>query len=288
MTMRVWIPTMLALVAIFAFSGCGDKEANAGSSAANQPVVGEAPSESSQLVGTWFRENQGEFVGMEFLDNGKAMLTGGRRAGQILTTDYDLLDGGRLSLVAAGGRTTIYNVKLDGGRMELVSGTGNNQPQRYRRLAKGVTIATALKEEAELKRQQAEKLAEFATNLIQQKQLVVSPKDASQLTVPRIALEIDSVQSGQIKGFAYYKIPARKHQLTGSIVPDAGKGQARITLNFGKQVQPANANSANAGNMAFQVTGDPSQPEINASVRFGQGNAQDMQVNPERPFMRKS
>ena len=65
--------------------------------------------------------NQGDFIGFEFMEDGKVLATPITAAltGGAVMYDYSVLEGGRLSLMTPDGRTVLYKVTLAGDQMEL-------------------------------------------------------------------------------------------------------------------------------------------------------------------------
>src|SRR5690606_12877951 len=129
-------------------SGCGGGEGEGESSIGPDVITstddeGEPVRRSSQLIGTWFSEADFDLVGIEFIDGDKVMLMYGQRGRDVVTMDYNLLDGGRLSLVAPGGMTMLFNVEIAGDRLHMAE-VSESQMQPFRRLAKDETVASAL------------------------------------------------------------------------------------------------------------------------------------------------
>ena len=147
--MKVLSSLPIFIVALV-LSGCGGGSDDASD---NGPLDGREVKRASQLEGTWLGVNQGDFVGFEFMDDGKVLatpVTAAISGGAMYS--YDVLDGGRLSLMAPNGQTIIYKVTIAGDRMELQGSMmlSSTNSQRFRRLPKGQTLEQGIEEQEKL------------------------------------------------------------------------------------------------------------------------------------------
>jgi len=115
MNARIWLRNVLAgVITVLTLSGCGDGSETTPSG----PLEGREISRASQLEGTWLGTTEGDFIGFEFMDDGKVLATPftaaltGLSGGAMYS--YSILEGGRLSLVAPNGQTQIYGVTIAG------------------------------------------------------------------------------------------------------------------------------------------------------------------------------
>ena len=104
-------------------AGCGGGDDSSGSSP-EKSLDGDELSDSGDLIGTWVYVTDGDFVGFEFMKEGKALVTPamaaaltGLNSGMMMS--YDVLDGGRLTLSAANGQTQVFHATIDGDLLEL-------------------------------------------------------------------------------------------------------------------------------------------------------------------------
>ena len=236
---------LAALIAL-GLAGCGGGDPPA--SDTTQPLEGRHLSKAGQLTGTWMRLSPGEFVGFEFLKDGKVLATLGS-LGRTTTLDYSVLDGGRLSLVAPGGATTVFATTIDGDLMELSreGGAGNGATQRFRRVPSGQTLAAAVQEhaaalEAERQRRHAALAALLAADdLVVTKSGDVGPAAVLSLKIDHrhseiggtLVMDDDPARDDPLR-------PVRLHPVSGSIAPlDAETDRIRILLNVHPATAPA-------------------------------------------------
>lgn len=313
---------LLASMMLFA-GGCGSGEGESvegasGSAGAQESVTSagqasETASLESQLPGTWFSEADTELVGIEFIDGGKVMLMYGRRGQDVVTMDYSLLEGERMSFVGPGGMTLLFNVKVEADRLHMAK-TDEKEMQQFRRLAEGETVASALEAKAERLRREAEELAqrnrdqaqalaERVASLLTSANATIKPVNPEMASTPHMALEVEKVENNRFNGFAYFENPGRKHELTGTITPQVNTGKAIVQLRFGNQVDPPyqpiartaargaqNPNYATATGppdvarqtigltLNLQTTGDADEPALTGPMTFGGSRPVEMTI----------
>ncbi len=243
---RLLIAGTLAALVTLGVTGCGGGDQPAGDT--TQPLEGRQLTKAGQLTGTWMRLSPGEFVGFEFLKDGKVLATLGS-LGRTTTLDYSVLDGGRLSLIAPGGATTVFGATIDGDLMELSreGGAGNGATQRFRRVPSGQTLAAAVQEHAAALEAERQRRLAALTQLLAADDLVIS-KSGSSGPSAVLALKINHRQSAIDGTLVMDDDPARDdalrpvrlHPVSGSIAPlDAETDRLRILLNVHPATAPA-------------------------------------------------
>lgn len=271
------------MVLCVALAGCGDGGSSDTQADAHKPLEGKVASKASQLVGTWFRDSAGDYVGFEFMKENKVLVThelsaafGGAGSGKMMT--YDVLDGGRLSLTAPNGETIIYTAVISGGMM--LSGVAS---QRLRKLETGKTLQIALKEESEARAKAYKERVAALTGYLQQKELVIAVTDAGATGPVPVALNIQQ-NTGQYFSANAYHNDASPHmdQLTGQLSLNERQNTAQIQINFGPQIQPAPTGRTGGGNIVLDVTGDGKNLRIAGKVRYGNsGTEYEMVLMPD-------
>lgn len=130
----------VALLSLALLSACGGSGSPEAAGDLSVPLDGSPVASDKRLRGHWMAITDGELDGIEFLDDGQALLS---RPGSTLSMAFRVLDGGRLSLADGYGRTSMFGTQLAGAVLEL-SPEGRNAPQRFRRLDQGETLAEAM------------------------------------------------------------------------------------------------------------------------------------------------
>ncbi len=237
-----------AVSILLGVAGCGGGDSGkAGDVSA--PLEGREVGKANQLVGTWMRVSGGEYLGFEFLKDGKVLATlvqGGRTT----TLDYSVLDGGRLSLVASGGGTTVFVTSMSGDLLELTregAGAGRTATQRFRRVPAGKTLVAAVQEHAaEIAEERNRRYAALETVFAADDLVLVKAGESGPDAV--IAVKFDHWQPN-IGGVALMDDnpaksdplrPVRVHPLSGSVDPlDEFTNRIRIRLDVRPATAPA-------------------------------------------------
>jgi len=264
----------LAALTALGLTGCGGGDAPASDS--TQPLEGRELSKAGQITGTWMRLSPGEFVGFEFLKDGKVLATLGS-LGRTTTLDYSVLDGGRLSLVAPGGATTVFAAKIDGDLMELSreGGTGNGASQRFRRVPSGQTLVAAVQEHAAALETQRQRRQAALARLLGADDLVITrsgdtgPAAVLSLKIePRpseiggtLVMDDDPARDDALR-------PVRLHPVSGSIAPlDAETDRIRILLNVHPATAPAGQQDVQ-GHIELIADGPVEATTLSGSAEF--------------------
>jgi hypothetical protein len=263
---------LLALIAVFALSACGGGSEPASSGAASGPLEGREVGRASQLEGTWLATNEGDFIGFEFMDDGKvlatpftASLTG--IAG--IMYDFSILDGGRLSLVAPNGQANIFTVRVDDDRMQLdgfmmLSPTNS---QQFRRLARGQTLEQGIEEQANLDAEAYTQRYEALTKYLGRDDLVMTPTTPNANAPTAIALDLVAMGNG--RGW-YDDAPAHLDAIQTAIEPTDSDGSVpAVRVIFGEQIDPPPQQSRGGGQIVFNSSGDIDEPRLIANVTYG-------------------
>jgi hypothetical protein len=119
----------IALTPVLLLASCGKGPETPSPAAAKAPLEGRSVSKPSQLVAAWMAVQEGPLDGIEFLKDGKAMMTAARSG--TVTIPYTLLDDGRVSLVDAMGRTSLYRTTLAGDTLELTPSSPVKRPNAF-------------------------------------------------------------------------------------------------------------------------------------------------------------
>ncbi len=261
-----WIPVLFLLGSVF--SGCGSEE-NGGSGEA-VILAGGPVRNASELTGAWVRTTEGSFAGLEFTEDGQVLAQRSAGAGRPQGTTvyrYSLLEGGRLSLIDAANRATVFSTIREGERLEIQpeARVGTDlQPtvQQFRKLGRGQTIVAALQEEAEKREAALEARLTALIPLLEADDLVLVRTD-SEGPEAVIAVRFDHWQP-QIAGRALAdENPAKDdilrpvsiHPLTGRIEPlDSVSDRIKIFLAIQGATSPQ-ADANYTGHAEFIVDG---------------------------------
>jgi hypothetical protein len=262
--------------------GCGGEDSSSSSSSlsntpaasADTPLEGKDLSKSSQLVGTWLFVTDGDFVGFEFMKDGKVLATpvmaamAGLNSGVMM--DYAVMDGGRVSLTTPTGQTQVFGVTISGDQLELkgkmmFAGTDS---QRFRRLPAGQTLEQAFEEQqkAEAKARQ-DKYAALQT-FLQKPGLVIVCLNPGPDAPASIAMSAQNDPAGQRAW--HDDAPPHIDRISASVDLNEGGKNPLVNVTYGQQLQPP-PTQQNYGNttIAFEVTGDAKNPIAKAKITYG-------------------
>jgi hypothetical protein len=255
------------LLALLLLGGCGGGE----DATTDGPLDGRELSRAGQLEGTWLGVNQGDFVGFEFMDDGKVLATPVTAAmtGGGVMYQYSVLDGGRLSLMTPNGRTQTFKVTLSGDYMELEGGMmlSPSNTQRFRRLKRGQTLEQGIEEQEKLDAAAYRERYDGLTKYLAHDDLVMAPGTPGLDAPAAIALELDI--SGPGRGWYDDKPPHLDEIGTAidTVANDATRPALRIT--FGKQLDPPAQQPRGASQITFDSSGDADEPRLLANVNYG-------------------
>jgi hypothetical protein len=258
-------PLVLSLAMI---AGCGRSESAPPASsaeAAAKPLEGKAASKPSQFVGTWFCTTDGPLTGLEFLKDGKVLVYSSllslTQGAQGMMLNYDVLEGGRLSLTAPMGQTDVYHAVLSGDQLELRNSDG--EAHRYRRLTAGQTLAEAAKEHQAAIVKRYEERASQLRAFLQRKDLVLigqSPELGE-----RFAIALELVGQGErITGNAFHEgavIVPGGIEVIPQINPQSQQSQMQVRLATSSNTHPAGSN-VTQGAFRLKVEGTNSDLQI--------------------------
>lgn len=273
------LPRLLA-VALFAacVAGCGGSDESRAASDTSKPLEGRDVTKASSLTGTWMRVSPGPILGFEFLKDGKVLATLGSLDGTV-TLGYSLLDGGRLSLVAPGGATTIFGTTLGEDLLELrrESGSLGATAQRFRRVASGTTLAAAIQAHAaELQAGRESRLAALRDLLSADDLVIAKAGETGPAAV--LALRVESVHP-QLTGTLVMDDdpasedllrPVRIHPFSGSIQPmDDVTDRLRILVNVQPAITPP-GQQGSSGRLELMADGPIDQSTVKGAAQFPQ------------------
>jgi hypothetical protein len=265
--MRIRIKSMawLALGAVIV-GGCGG-----GDPPADGPLEGRELGRAGQLEGTWLGVNQGDFVGFEFMDDGKVLATPvmGAITGSAIMYDYSVLEGGRLSLMTPNGQTSIFKVTLAGDYMELEGAMmlSADNKQRFRRLPKGQTIEQGIEEQERLDAAAYKERYDGLREYLEHDDLVMVAATPAADAPTAIALDLDISSAG--RGW-YDDEPPHLDEIRSAIdtvANDATRPALRIT--FGQQLDPPPQQARGGGQIVFNSSGEADEPRLVANVNYG-------------------
>lgn len=284
----------LALASI-GVCGCGKSDSTSASAGSNggasadaaKPSAGSAPKKSSQFVGSWVHTTPvdiygatGGMAGLEFSDNGKVLVYMGS-GGEAMSSDYALLDDGRLSL-STGGLTNFALPTVSGDQLQLKE-TDSGKVAQFRRLKPGETMVAAMASE-----EQAEKNAVAQRNaalpgFLQRHDLVMivnqgaggpnggagfvsSPIiNGSKDAPPPAALEFAPANGKDYVGRAYYRAtPPRLEPVAARI--EGSEDKPILSMIFGPGTVDQNGGR---GVVEFHMEGSAPNVILKSSLDYG-------------------
>lgn len=264
--------TVLVLIALVVLGACGGGGESSSSGASGGPFEGREVGRASQLEGTWLATNEGDFIGFEFMANGKVLATPFTASitgiGGIMY-DFSILDGGRLSLVTPNGQTNVFAVTIDNDRMQLdgfmmLSPTDS---QQFRRLPRGQTLEQGIEAQAELDARAYTERYNGLLVFLGRDDLVMTPTTPHPSAPSAKALALMPGGTGR----AWHDdAPPHLDQMTATIEPqDRDGSRPAVHITFGPQLDPPVAQSRGSGQILFNATGDANEPRLIANVTFG-------------------
>jgi len=265
MKTRIKSSTWLAL-GVLLLGGCGG-----GEPPPDSPLEGRELGKAGQLEGTWLGVNQGDYVGFEFMDDGKVLATPvmGALVGSAVMYDYSVLEGGRLSLMAPNGQTVLFKVTLAGDYMELEGAMmlSPDNKQRFRRLPKGQTIEQGIEEQDRLDAAAYKERYDGLLRFLERDDLVMVPVTPSPDAPTSIALDLDISAPG--RGW-YDDAPPHLDQITTGIdTVDNDATRPALKVIFGQQLDPPPAQARGSSQIVFNSSGDADEPRLVANVNYG-------------------
>ena len=296
---------ILTTAVLLTLSGCGEsgeKPAAAPVGAAargaakevEQPLKGRDVSRASELVGVWMRTSEGELLGLEFLKNDQVIVTLGRGSPPAaMTMNYTLLDGGRLSLVAGGGATTLYQTTRNKDMLELTPETAGagSRPQRFLKLASGQTLTDGLKARAAELDQERMARAQALGRLLKQEGLIIRPPEGgTEAWVAALAIADSSDVGVGFEGTltldpninrADVLRPMTVHPFRASTSPaDEFTGHIRVAIDIGPAQEPGDEGDVR-GRIELLSTGSIESADFTGTAnipnRFAPGLAAALQ-----------
>lgn len=248
-------------------AGCGGGD----EPPADGPLEGKELGRAGQLEGTWLGVNQGDFIGFEFMDDGKVLATPVTSAlmGGGVMYQYSVMDGGRLSLMTPNGQTRTFKVTLSGDYMQLEGGMmlSTDNTQRFRRLPKGQTLDQGIEEQERLDAAAYRERHEGLIQYLGRDDLVMVSVTPGAGAPSAIALDLDT--NGPGRGW-YDDAPPHLDEIgtaIDTVSNDATRPALRIT--FGQQIDPPPQQARGGGQVVFNSSGDADEPRLVANVTYG-------------------
>lgn len=281
---------VLSVIALMGVWGCGKKD-SPGSPSAN------APAKPNQLTGSWVHTTPADMGALEFMSNGKVQVYIGG-GDQAMTSDYAVLDDGRLS-ISMGGLTSVYVPSISGDQLQLKD-PDTGRTTLYRRLNSGETISSAMASQ-----DQAEKNAIAGRNaalpdFLKRKDLVMvlnpgggGPNggagfvsgvmiNGSKDAPPHTALEFGPANGNDYTGGACYDTqPRRLEPVAARIAGSAEK--PIVSMIFGPGTVDQNGGR---GVVDFHLEGSAPNITLKASLDYGGPRLSDLVIKSD-PAMHK-
>ncbi len=280
-------PSLLSLVLLLVFAlvapGCGKNKAEG---EVKGPLDGREVSRTGQLTGTWMRITPGDYLGFEFNRDGKAVVTHHTHGlqGEAMTVDYSVREGGRVHFVTGGGFTQIFSAVVSGDVLELTPESGGKvgDPQRFRRVPDGKTLAVVLREHAaEIEAQRANR-SQALRRFLQTEGLVIK---RAQDNGPPLVVAITVEGTGpNLVGRGIVDPDPSRHDPLRPVQRVTIRGEFRPVNELEAaeklvvQIEPIGRDSFARGWVEFQASGDPERPTLRGRGGFPQAVPGDLDL----------
>jgi len=231
---------------------------------AAEPPPGKPAGKASQLVGTWFRDDSGEVLGLEFGSDNKVVITPvGMRSGA-LTLDYAVMEGGRVRLTNPNGMTLMFTSTIDGSKMtfEPEGGRGEFNCSKFVKLKSGQTIAQADQEKQQEIAKKRKEMADTIAKEIAKPNLVIRAAD-EKVQGGRYALDVKG-SAGVYEGTAYVDLnPVLARQARVALAPPQNpEAMPGVTVQLGQVLGPPGMQQMNPDALTFQAVMDGGKLKI--------------------------
>ncbi len=243
-----------------------------------KPIEGREIRKAGELEGVWLALNEGGFLGIEFMDDGRAIGTLYSSAFESVTPamyDYSVLDDGRLVLVGASGvGQEVFTTTIDGDQLEL---KGFVNSQHFMRLPKGQTLEQGIEEQSKLREAEYEKRYQVVNEMLRQDDLVIVPATPSPNAPPAMALQLTATGSGQ----AWYEADPPHLDTIDTQIDADRRNQPTVQVNFGQQIRPATSQQSGGGSITFVLSGEWENPTLTSQVDYD-GQALELALRRDR------
>ena len=244
----------------------------------NEPIEGREVRKARELEGVWLALNEGSFLGIEFMADGRALGTVYHRSfGNVSQAmyDYSVLDDGRLALVGVSGAgQEVYTTNIDGDRLELESFINS---QRFMRLPKGQTLEQGIEAQSKLREAEYEKRYAVVNEMLRQDDVVIVPTAPSPGAPPAMALQLAATGSGQ----AWYEDDPPHLDAIDTQIDADRNNQPTVQVTFGQQIRPATSQQSGGGAITFVSSGDWQEPVLTAQVEYD-GRSYELALRRDR------
>ena len=267
----------LVVVALLGLCGCPKSDSDSKATDTSKPMAGGAPTNTTQLVGAWAATTDGDFKGIEFTKDGKALLNVDQ-TGSGFTVDYSLQDGGKLRVIQPGAAnvTQVFDAKIDGDVLELKTESNmlvGTPVQRFRRLKSGQTLAAALKEVKDARVKTNLERADAVQEFLKKPGLVLVVTEPGPGAPPAIAVKPEDTSQVHFKGKAWHDDkPPHVDEISGKLTPSGPGGAAQLGVVFGPRIQPPAQQQQGGGQITLNVTGEAREPKFLGKITYGGRN----------------
>lgn len=304
MRMRTRRILMSAALAIIAVIGCRKSDTSTSAGTSSDGATGSAPKKASQLVGSWVHTtpvdiygSTGGMEGLEFTDNGKVMVYMGN-GGEGMSSDYALLDDGRLSL-SMGGMTNFVLPTVGGDQLQLKE-PDTGKMATFRRLRSGETMVAAIATQDQADKQAVAQRNAAVPDLLRRQDLVMvlnrgagGPNggagfisgviiNGSKDAPPSAVLEFAPANGNDYVGRAYYDgSPAGVEPVAARI--EGSAENPTLSMIFGPGTVDQNGGR---GVVEFHPQGSAPNITLKASLDYGGQRLSDLVIKSD-PTLRK-
>lgn len=272
-------------LALLGTVGCKKSDTAAASAPAAAPTTPVAS--SNQLAGSWFREDDGDIVGIEFAKDGKALVTmgdpGSAAVSPTVTFEYATLDNGRVRMTGPGF-TTVFKCNVDGSHMTFEPETpGEVKSSKFVRLASDQTVAEANKAAAKERAAKLQAMLAAGRALLAKPNLTLASADPK-MRLDRFALELKDNGGGNFTGTGYWEgntVVARQAQ--AFVQPNRNHGQPPVvTVSLGQVVGPPGQKPMNPETFTLPLRGEGDALEATDGARALRSDATAFAAITER------
>ncbi|MBN7820197.1 LCCL domain-containing protein [Bowmanella yangjiangensis] len=242
----------LNLLMLLCLWGCGAESSSSQLAGdLSKPLQGHPVEDRDELEGAWMAVSDGQFGSLEFLSNGSVLVVQGftNMNGQAMTMQYQLLEGGRLSLIGLGGRTSVLQAIVDDEWLELSEQLGGQSSQRFRKVDSGPALLAERQTYLQQLALEREQILVALGQSLSREHLLLKSSD-SKVPLPPILLNVKLTDGRTFSGTAVTDIAGDDPQVFDV------RGQLLVAMD-------------NSANLDFQLTG---RVDTNSQARRMRGH----------------